>query len=141
MPGTVSFLRIPGIAFDHPVMPHHVEIPVAEIVCDLMEVSREGTAIATELDRDAGLAELGHLRGWVVAADTAAEDEIPCGAHRCGGFGDFIDIVIDSEGRPWAALSHNPANRGLAATMAEGPALRGELRDLPPLPLGGPSTL
>ena len=61
----------------------------------------------------------------------------PCGAIRCGGFGDFIDIVIDAEGRAWAAMAHNGHdNIGLAATVAEGPSLRGE-GWLPPLPLGG----
>jgi len=70
------------------------------------------------------------------------DDNPDCGMVRCGGFGDFIDIVIDAEGRPWAAMSHNPSGEiGIVGTFALGPALRGNLTDLPPLPLGGPSTL
>lgn len=30
-----------------------------------------------------------------------------CGNVRCGGFGDFIDVEIDDEVRPWIALAHN----------------------------------
>lgn len=29
----------------------------------------------------------------------------PCGNTRCGGLGDFIDLTIDPEGRPWAAFA------------------------------------
>lgn len=29
----------------------------------------------------------------------------PCWSDRCGGIGDFIDITIDPEGRPWAAFA------------------------------------
>jgi len=66
-----------------------------------------------------------------------------CGNTRCGGFGDFIDIAIDLEGRPWAALSHNPdGDTGIVGTFTLGPALRDDLdyveRVLEP---GGPSTL
>ena len=65
-----------------------------------------------------------------------------CGYRRCGGFGDFIDICIDPDGRPWAAMAHNPSGEtGIVGTYSEGPALRGELRNLDPLPIGGPSTL
>ena len=65
-----------------------------------------------------------------------------CGYRRCGGFGDFIDIVIDHEGRPWAAMSNNNYNdMGIVGTFSEGPALRGDEEFLPPLPEGGPSTL
>ncbi|GAG36757.1 unnamed protein product, partial [marine sediment metagenome] len=61
---------------------------------------------------------------------------------RLGGFGDFIDICIDPEGRPWAGMAHDPAGEiGIMVTMAMGPALRGELRDLEPIELGGPDTL
>jgi len=65
-----------------------------------------------------------------------------CGQRRCGGFGDFIDITIDPEGRPWAAMSNNPAgNTGIVGTYTTGPALRGELQNLPPIPPGGRDTL
>ena len=65
-----------------------------------------------------------------------------CGYDRCGGFGDFIDIVIDESGRPWFGLSHNDAGDiGIFATTAEGPSLRGETVPLQLLPLGGPITL
>jgi hypothetical protein len=64
-----------------------------------------------------------------------------CGYNRCGGFGDFIDIIVDHEGRVWFGLSNNLADIGIFATMAQGPAMRGPLEPLPPLMLGGPSTL
>ena len=65
-----------------------------------------------------------------------------CGYVRCGGFGDFIDICIDPDGRPWAAMANNEHNQvGIVGTFATGPSLRGDLDYLPPLPLGGPSTI
>ncbi len=71
-----------------------------------------------------------------------------CGYRRCGGFGDFIDICIDPEGRPWVAMAHNPSvddpdeGTGIVGTFYEGPALRGDLDYLEPLvAMGGPSTL
>jgi hypothetical protein len=64
-----------------------------------------------------------------------------CGYNRCGGFGDFIDVIVDHEGRVWFGLSNNLADVGILATMAEGPAMRGPLEPLPPLMLGGNSTL
>jgi len=64
------------------------------------------------------------------------------GYRRCGGFGDFIDICIDPDGRPWVAMAHNPAGEiGIVGTYSVGPALRGELDYLEPLPLGGHDTL
>ena len=52
------------------------------------------------------------------------------------------DIAIDDDGRPWVAMSNNPAGTiGLFGTLAQGPSLRGVLTDLSPLPLGGHSTL
>jgi len=78
----------------------------------------------------------------VNAPDDLLDDTNDCGYRRCGGFGDFIDIAIDPEGRPWAALAHNPdGETGIVGTFTVGPALRGELRYLEPLPPGGPSTL
>ena len=69
-----------------------------------------------------------------------------CGHSRCGGIGDFIDIVIDTEGRPWAAFvdvcrdkcvtdasAANGGGIGFTGTMATGPALRGDATELPPL--------
>ena len=63
---------------------------------------------------------------------------------RCNGMTDFIDIAIDVEGRPWASFvdvcvaecrtdASVPfdGNLGIAATLVRGPALRGELRELP----------
>ncbi|MBT92414.1 MAG: hypothetical protein CMA61_01240 [Euryarchaeota archaeon] len=65
-----------------------------------------------------------------------------CGNVRCGGFGDFIDVEIDDEGRPWIALAHNAGGfeEAIIGTFISGPALYGELRALPELPLGGNST-
>jgi hypothetical protein len=66
-----------------------------------------------------------------------------CGNVRCGGFGDFIDVEIDDEGRPWIALSHNTGGfeEAVIGTLTEGPALYGELAYLPVIPVGGNSTL
>ena len=64
-----------------------------------------------------------------------------CGYNRCGGFGDFIDVIVDHEGRVWFGLSNNLADVGIFATMAQGPAMRGPLEPLPPLLLGGTATL
>ena len=75
--------------------------------------------------------------------DPLDNEKSDCGYDRCGGFGDFIDIVIDQYGRPWFGLAHNPGGEiGIFGTFTEGPSLRGEgIEALPPLPLGGPSTL
>lgn len=80
-----------------------------------------------------------------------------CGGSRCGesggnsntdsGMGDFLDLVIDHEGRPWAAFvdvcydacAGNPTatnanfGRALLGTLAEGPRLRGPAGTLPSL--------
>jgi hypothetical protein len=65
-----------------------------------------------------------------------------CGRTRCAGAGDFIDITIDFDGRPWAAHGDGYVDgeqtggvigAGFAATLAEGPALRGDTAELPPL--------
>ncbi len=81
----------------------------------------------------------------VIATVTANDPADPvargvCGGTRCGGIGDFIDIVIDAEGRPWAAFvdvctgecaaeggSANSGAAGFVGTLATGPTLRGEL--------------
>ena len=77
--------------------------------------------------------------------ENAKED---CSYDRCGGFGDFIDIVVGPDGRPWFGLAHNPSTEsendgtGIFGTFTEGPSLRGDdITALPPLPLGGPATL
>ena len=66
-----------------------------------------------------------------------------CGNVRCGGFGDFIDVEIDDEGRPWIALAHNAAgsDEAIIGTLTEGPSLYGDLTYLDILPPGGASTL
>lgn len=65
-----------------------------------------------------------------------------CGYERCGGFGDFIDMQIDAYGRPWLALSHNPAgDMGIFATTMTGPTLFGNVTDLGEIPEGGAQTL
>jgi len=62
-----------------------------------------------------------------------------CGHSRCYGMNDFLDVVIDGEGRPWASfvdvctqkcvtdptLSHDKA-MGFAGTLVSGPSLRGD---------------
>jgi hypothetical protein len=64
-----------------------------------------------------------------------------CGYNRCGGFGDFIDILIDQYGRPWFGLSHNIVDEGIYGSMMLGPTLRGPVTNLTALPVGGPQTL
>lgn len=74
--------------------------------------------------------------------DPLENDKTDCGYDRCGGFGDFIDMVIDQHGRPWFGLAHNPAGEmGIFGTVAQGPSLRDEMIPLEPMPLGGPVTL
>lgn len=61
-----------------------------------------------------------------------------CGPGRCPALYDFIDVIIDAEGRPWAAFSDacvdecvsdpstgNNALQGFVATLESGPRLRG----------------
>lgn len=78
-----------------------------------------------------------------------------CG-DRCHGMTDFIDIVIDAEGRPWASFVDvcvaecvtDPSvlfdgNLGIAASLITGPALRGEAAELAaiaPPPAAEPAT-
>jgi hypothetical protein len=70
------------------------------------------------------------------------DTEPDCGYNRCGGLGDFLDIRVDAYGRTWFALSHNLADKGIFATFATGPSLRGDtLTALEPMPLGGMATL
>ena len=65
-----------------------------------------------------------------------------CGNVRCGGFGDFIDVEIDDEGRPWIALAHNVnGEHGIVGTYVYGPSLYGDLRLLPEIVVGGPTTM
>jgi hypothetical protein len=68
--------------------------------------------------------------------DTTAD----CGFNRCGGFGDFIDILVDEHGRPWFGLSHNIVDQGIYGTIAVGPSLRDGVT-VQEMPIGGPSTL
>ena len=71
--------------------------------------------------------------------------EADCGYNRCGGFGDFIDILVDNHGRAWFGLSHNIGNNlqdeGIYGTTTVGPSLRGSIAPLNILPEGGPKTL
>ena len=69
------------------------------------------------------------------------DTEVDCGYNRCGGFGDFIDILVDKHGRPWFGLSHNIVDQGIYGTMMIGPSLRESTIPLNPLPTGGFSTL
>ncbi len=41
----------------------------------------------------------------VKAKETPIDEGRDCSSARCGGIGDFIDVTIDPEGRPWAAFS------------------------------------
>ncbi|MBI4393839.1 MAG: exo-alpha-sialidase [Euryarchaeota archaeon] len=74
--------------------------------------------------------------------DPVARGGANCGRGvRCGGNTDFIDIVIDTGGRPWSSISDNcyenctapdatqnsQGSRGFAGTLLTGPKLRGEM--------------
>lgn len=73
----------------------------------------------------------------VNARDDPLDSGRPCGAMRCGGFGDFIDVAVDADGRPWVAMAHNGHDEaGIVGTLAAGPSLHGT-GPLPELPLGG----
>lgn len=76
-----------------------------------------------------------------------------CGHTRCNGMNDFIDMVIDHEGRPWVAFvdvchaecvaAEKPMSDGaigLAGTLLAGPALRGDARELPVLSAQAPQS-
>lgn len=63
-----------------------------------------------------------------------------CGYNRCGGFGDFIDILVDAHGRAWFGLSHNIVDQGIYGTISVGPSLRAGVT-VQEMPIGGPSTL
>ncbi len=64
-----------------------------------------------------------------------------CGYERCGGFGDFLDMQIDANGRVWFALAHNPTDSGIYGSVTMGPTLRGGLQPLPVMAAGGLQTL
>ena len=71
-----------------------------------------------------------------------------CGRTRCAGMNDFIDMVVDAQGRPWVAFVdvctaecvtdpsvRNDVSVGFAGTLLRGPALLtagGELAPLAP---------
>ncbi len=82
----------------------------------------------------------------VTSPVNAPSDPLARGAcnddNRCDGMGDFNDIVIDQDGRPWAAyvdVCHdactvedgNDEPRGMVGTLVQGPSLRGALTPLP----------
>ena len=63
-----------------------------------------------------------------------------CGYERCGGFGDFHDVIVDQHGRAWFGTAHNEGGQlGIFGSVVVGPGLRGKA--LAPLVVGGPSTL
>lgn len=68
--------------------------------------------------------------------------------NRCDGIGDFIDLVIDADGRPWAALvdvchddcdakDGNDQALGAVGTLSQGFPLRGNATSLPVIELPG----
>jgi len=73
--------------------------------------------------------------------DDPIDVEQDCGYNRCGGLGDFLDMSVDQYGRPWFGLSHNLEDRGIFATMSDGPSLRGDFGALNSMPIGGKQTL
>jgi hypothetical protein len=75
------------------------------------------------------------------ASDPLDDASPTCGYERCGGFGDFLDMQIDANGRVWFALSHNPTNSGIYGSLTMGPSLRGEVLPLSEMAAGGPKTL
>lgn len=69
-----------------------------------------------------------------------------CGRTRCHGMNDFIDMVVDAEGRPWVAFVDVCTREcvtdasidadeaiGFAGTLRQGPALVTGLKELPAL--------
>jgi hypothetical protein len=76
-----------------------------------------------------------------------------CGGTRCHGMNDFIDMVVDGEGRPWVAFvdvcntecAADPSMDsdialGFAGTLVSGPSLLADVKELLPLappPEGG----
>ncbi len=50
-----------------------------------------------------------------------------CANARCGGIGDFIDVTIDPEGRPWAAFSDQCLKDGCASGTSGAAAFAGTL--------------
>ncbi len=92
-----------------------------------------------------------------VATTTANDPDHPiglgvCGGTRCraaddGGIGDFIDVTIDDDGRPWAVFvdvcletceqtgePDRAKGVGLVGTLAQGPSLHDPTAPLPALP-------
>jgi hypothetical protein len=79
-----------------------------------------------------------------------------CGNSRCGGLGDFIDMTIDPEGRPWAAFAdmcrddcldpdateNDGGTVAFTGTLLQGPSLTTglTLERLDPLPVPKPAT-
>ncbi len=65
--------------------------------------------------------------------DTPIDAGRDCSSARCGGIGDFIDVTIDPEGRPWAAFSNQcgtdacaggvSSNNAFVATLESGRSL------------------
>lgn len=99
----------------------------------------------------------------VVLTTTANDPSDPiargvCGATRCfgedgGALGDFIDVVIGPDGRPWAAFvdvcteaclaedaEENDVGQAFVGTLGAGPSLVGELSALTPLVGNGTET-
>lgn len=75
-----------------------------------------------------------------------------CFGESGGALGDFIDIVIDDDGRPWAIFvdvctegcaepggTENDHGVGLVGTLRTGPSLKGELTSLPALGAPAPA--
>jgi hypothetical protein len=71
-----------------------------------------------------------------------------CGPARCPGMYDFLDVVMDKDGRPWAAFvdacidkcaqpnglaKDSHAYAALVATLAQGPGLLANETTLPPM--------
>lgn len=73
--------------------------------------------------------------------DDPIDVEPDCGYNRCGGLGDFLDMSVDQYGRPWFGLSHNLEDKGIFATISDGPSLRGDFGALNSMPIGGKQTL
>lgn len=80
--------------------------------------------------------------------DPAAADACWPGWRHCEDVGEFVDLVIGPDGRPWASVfdscrekcdrlggNEEPGDdRGKVLTLSDGPALNGSLERLTPLP-------
>jgi hypothetical protein len=126
--GKLAFVYL-GTDSDEPVPDMSDEVAWNAYVATVPDALKPNPTIATSQV---------NLQGDPIARGPCDDD------NRCDGIGDFIDIVIDDDGRPWSALvdvchdacdaqSGNDEAIGAVGTLEQGFALRGNATQLPPL--------